>query len=154
MLKTDRNCSTPANPDRRDFVRSAAGVLGASLVTGFPGIISGQTVTNAIKVGLVGCGGRGTGAASQALHADDYAELTAVADIAQSQVDAQPADIRKLLGKIAPRVMVETAQCFPWPGCVPEVDRQRRGRGAAGHTSWFPPLASGRLHRCQQECFL
>ena len=44
-------------------------------------------MTNAIKVGLVGCGGRGTGAASQALTADDYTELTAVADIDQGQID-------------------------------------------------------------------
>ena len=44
-------------------------------------------MTNAIKVGLVGCGGRGSGAASQALAADDYTELTAVADIDQAQID-------------------------------------------------------------------
>ena len=70
--------------DRRNFIK---GTAGAALIAGFPAIISAQTVTNAIKVGLVGCGGRGTGAASQALHADDYAELTAVADIDQAQID-------------------------------------------------------------------
>jgi hypothetical protein len=44
--------------ERRDFLKktgTAAGVLAA----GFPGIISAQTVTNAVKIGLVGCGGRG-----------------------------------------------------------------------------------------------
>ena len=96
------------NDSRRDFVK---GALGASLVAGFPAIIKAQTVTNAIKVGLVGCGGRGTGAASQALHADDYAELTAVADIAQSQVDYSLETLRKI-GKIAPRVMVEQPNVF------------------------------------------
>ena len=60
---------------------------GGAIAAGFPAIISAQTVTNAIKVGLVGCGGRGSGAASQALAADDYAELTAVADIDQAQID-------------------------------------------------------------------
>ena len=95
-------------PDRRDFVKSA---LGVSLVAGFPAIISAQTVTNAIKVGLVGCGGRGTGAASQALHADDYAELTAVADISQSQVDNSLKTLRSI-GKIAPRVKVEQPSVF------------------------------------------
>jgi myo-inositol 2-dehydrogenase / D-chiro-inositol 1-dehydrogenase len=98
-------------PDRRDFVKSAAGALGASLITGFPAIIKAQTVTNAIKVGLVGCGGRGTGAASQALHADDYAELTAVADIAQSQVDHSLKTL-KAIGKIGSRVMVEDTKVF------------------------------------------
>jgi len=66
--------------ERRDFLKktgTAAGVLAA----GFPAIISGQTVTNALKVGLVGCGGRGSGAAAQALAADANSELTAVADV-------------------------------------------------------------------------
>ena len=74
--------------ERRDFLKKAAA---AAIVTGFPAIISAQTVTNAIKVGLVGCGGRGSGAASQALTADDYAELTAVADIDRAQIDRLPA---------------------------------------------------------------
>ena len=77
--------------DRRDFLKTTAG---AALAIGFPGIISAQTVTNAIKVGLVGCGGRGTGAANQALHADDYAELTAVADVFQPKIDASLAELR------------------------------------------------------------
>ena len=72
----------PSKSERRDFLK----VAGAALVTGFPAIISAQTLTNAIKVGLVGCGGRGTGAASQALTADDYSELVAVADIDASQI--------------------------------------------------------------------
>src|SRR5213594_1749772 len=67
----------PGNSERRDFLKAAA--LGAA--TAFPGIIAAQTLTNAIKIGLIGCGGRGSGAASQALQADDYGELTAVADI-------------------------------------------------------------------------
>ena len=71
--------------ERRDFLKktgTAAGVL----VAGFPGIISGQTVTNAVKIGLVGCGGRGSGAAGQALSADPHNELTAVADIDEAMV--------------------------------------------------------------------
>lgn len=72
---------------RRDFLKATTGALGGALVSGFPAILSGQSVTNAIKVGLVGCGGRGSGAAAQAIHADDYAELTAVGDIYQERVD-------------------------------------------------------------------
>jgi len=58
----------PTKPERRTFLKTG---LGAAAAAGFPAIITAQTVTNAIKVGLVGCGGRGTGAASQALAADD-----------------------------------------------------------------------------------
>jgi len=103
---------TPANSsDRRDFLKTTSGAFGAALVTGFPAIISAQTVTKAIKVGLVGCGGRGTGAASQALHADDYAELTAVADIAQSQIDHSLGTLKRI-SKIADRVKVDKENQF------------------------------------------
>ncbi|MDQ6675959.1 MAG: Gfo/Idh/MocA family oxidoreductase, partial [Acidobacteriota bacterium] len=95
--------------NRRDFMKT--GAIGSALVAGFPAIISGQTVTNAIKVGLVGCGGRGTGAASQALHADDYAELTAVADIDQDQIDKSQATLKRI-SQIASRVKVEKPREF------------------------------------------
>src|SRR6185437_3269918 len=93
--------------DRRTFIRGTAGAL----VAGFPAIVSTQTATNAIKVGLVGCGGRGTGAASQALHADDYAELTAVADIDQEQIDKSLKTL-KAHSNIESRVKVESARQF------------------------------------------
>src|SRR5437016_14221110 len=96
----------PTNSERRDFLKAASGVLGAAAATGFPAIISAQTVTNAIKVGLVGCGGRGSGAASQALAADDYGELTAVADIEQANIDKCLASLNRV-SKIANRVKVE-----------------------------------------------
>ena len=96
---------------RRDFVKAAGAAAGAALTLGFPAIISAQTVTNALKVGLIGCGGRGTGAASQALHADDYAELTAVADVFQPKIDGALATLGNI-SKIAGRVKVEKANQF------------------------------------------
>src|SRR5439155_24416795 len=96
--------------NRRTFLKTA-GALGTSAVAGFPAILSAQTVTNAIKVGLVGCGGRGTGAASQALRADDYAELVAVADIDQSQVDKSMATLKKIQ-RIGDRVKVEPTKQY------------------------------------------
>ncbi len=71
----------------------AAGAVAA------PAIISAQTVTNAIKVGLVGAGGRGSGAAAQALKADDYAELTAVADVSTDQINAALPRIGRAAGQ-------------------------------------------------------
>ena len=94
-------------PERRDFLKTA---VGAGMV-GFPAIISAQTVTNAIKVGLVGCGGRGTGAASQALQADDFTELSAVADIDQDRID-NCLDTLKKIQRIAGRVHADPAKQF------------------------------------------
>lgn len=90
-----------ATPERRTFLKTAG-----AAVAGFPGIISAQTVTNAIKVGMVGCGGRGSGAASQALAADDYAELTAAGDIDQGQIDLCLGSLKRI-SKTAGRVKVE-----------------------------------------------
>ncbi len=80
---TDEN----SNSGRRDFLKTTSTAIGGAIGAGFPAILSAQTLTNAIKIGLVGCGGRGSGAAAQALQADDYTKLTAVADIDQSQID-------------------------------------------------------------------
>jgi myo-inositol 2-dehydrogenase / D-chiro-inositol 1-dehydrogenase len=98
-------------PDRRDFIKTATGTLGGALAAGFPAIISAQTVTKAIKVGLVGCGGRGTGAASQALYADDYAELTALAEVDQAPIDSALSTLGRI-SKIAERIKVDKANQF------------------------------------------
>src|SRR5438874_13767951 len=97
----------PTNTGRRDFLKTTTGALGAA----FPGIIRAQTVTNAIKIGLIGCGGRGTGAASQALQADDYGELTAVADIDQANVEKCLESLGRS-PKIKDRVKVDAAKRF------------------------------------------
>src|SRR5439155_27301525 len=93
--------------ERREFLRTA----GVAIAAGFPAIVRAQTVTNAIKVGLVGCGGRGTGAASQALAADDYSELTAMADIDQGNIDKSMAALARI-SKTSARVKVEEAKRF------------------------------------------
>ena len=91
--------------ERREFIKkTGAGVLAA----GFPAIISGQTVTKAVKVGLVGAGGRGTGAAAQALTADGAAELTAIADIDEAIVD-RAANRLKGSQKFGTRVKIDNA---------------------------------------------
>lgn len=92
-------------------MRSAGTAAGAALSIGFPAIISAQSVTNALKVGLIGCGGRGTGAASQALHADDNVELTATADVFQPKIDHSLGVLGRI-PKIAERVKVEKSNQF------------------------------------------
>ena len=56
---------------RRDFLKTSA-VVGGALMA--PAILPSRSFaagnTDTIKVGLIGCGGRGSGAATQALRAD------------------------------------------------------------------------------------
>jgi predicted dehydrogenase len=73
---------------RRDFVKQssllAGGVLAAPLFSG-ANVFSGADDT--IKVALVGCGGRGTGAAVQALSTKQNVKLVAMADAFRDRLD-------------------------------------------------------------------
>ena len=93
--------------ERRDFIKKT-GTMAGAIAAGFPGIISAQTVTNAVKVGLVGCGGRGSGAAAQALTADPNNELTAVADIDEAIVE-RAANRLEGSEQFGPRVKIDHA---------------------------------------------
>lgn len=67
---------TPSS-SRRDFLKSAA--LASSALS-FPAVLRGAAPEGKLKVGLIGCGGRGTGAANQALTANPNNVLWAVGD--------------------------------------------------------------------------
>ena len=70
-----------AAPDRRQFLKTGAGVaaaLAAGPALSARAFAAGDDV---LKVGLIGCGGRGTGAAAQALDADPGARLFAMGDV-------------------------------------------------------------------------
>ncbi len=59
--------------------------------------------SDVLKVGLVGCGGRGTGAAGQALRADRNVKLWAMADAFEDRLQSSLAGLqadRELMGKI------------------------------------------------------
>ena len=70
---------------RRDFVKMGA-VLGASAVLPKFSFASAKG-NDRIKVGLIGCGGRATGAAQNMLSADSNVELVAFADLFADKID-------------------------------------------------------------------
>jgi anaerobic selenocysteine-containing dehydrogenase len=71
-----------AIPSRREFLKTsaAAGVAGTLLSTFASPAHVYADGNDVIKVGLIGCGGRGTGAANQALRGDPNARLVAMGD--------------------------------------------------------------------------
>jgi predicted dehydrogenase len=77
-------------PSRREFLTgstaalAAASAIAASGLT-VPMVHAGGSST--IKIGLVGCGGRGSGAAEEALKADSGTKLVAIADAFQDRID-------------------------------------------------------------------
>ena len=80
-------------PSRRDFlVQGSAAVVGANL-TSFPAPHlrlqeAGPGGAEMLRVGLIGCGGRGTGAAANALRADPNLKLVALCDAFRDQLDS------------------------------------------------------------------
>jgi predicted dehydrogenase len=73
---------------RRTFVQATAALAAAPF---FPHALG----KDEIKVGLVGCGGRGTGAALQALRADKAAVLVAMADAFADRIDRSLGYLKK-----------------------------------------------------------
>ena len=73
---------------RREFVQTSAVLAATPLIPGTLSALAGSEGTAPpLKVGLVGCGGRGTGAALQALRADDGAILYGLADVFADRID-------------------------------------------------------------------
>ncbi len=67
---------------RRQFIKTTAGiaVAGGTLATLASPQFAHAAGSDLLRVGLIGCGGRGSGAAKQALLADKNVKLTAMAD--------------------------------------------------------------------------
>jgi predicted dehydrogenase len=82
-------------PSRREFLKSSTGLaVGATLAGTFaiPRAVHAGT-SETLRIGLIGCGGRGIGAAQNALHASPNNVLVAVGDAFE---DFAQASLRKL----------------------------------------------------------
>lgn len=79
---TDIGKKAGTTPRRRFLKSTGTAVLGGTLAYNM-GIVGAMAAgaSNTLKVGLIGCGGRGTGAAAQALRADPDVVLTAMGDV-------------------------------------------------------------------------
>ena len=80
---------SPEKKDRREFLKSTGTALIGSAALPFVFQVNPAFAmkNNTLKVGLIGCGGRGTGAALQALKADTDAVLTCMGDIFSDYLD-------------------------------------------------------------------
>jgi len=81
-MNPESNPSSSSPNSRREFLKtSTAATLGGLWAVNLGFSQRGFAAdTDTLKIGLIGCGGRGTGAASQALKADPNTVLTAVGD--------------------------------------------------------------------------
>jgi predicted dehydrogenase len=93
---------------RREFLAASA-ASAASLAALAPRVYAAGSDT--LKVGLIGCGRRGTGAAAQALSADANVQLTAMGDMFDDHLKASLAWLRGE-EKLADKVRVKPENCF------------------------------------------
>jgi myo-inositol 2-dehydrogenase/D-chiro-inositol 1-dehydrogenase len=98
------------NTTRRKFLKSTAalagGALASKLTTGEAAYAGGSDI---IRVGMIGCGGRNTGAAAQALTADAGTRLVAMCDIFMDRVKGKR---RILKEQKKDQVIVDDDHCF------------------------------------------
>ena len=99
--------SDRTNPSRRSFLRATAGsALAASMPLARSVHAAGSDL---LRIGLVGCGGRGTGAAINALTADPNTRLVALAD---AFADPIPGTLTRLHKAKPEQVAVDTEHQF------------------------------------------
>ncbi len=97
--------------NRRDFLKSSS--TAAALTFAAPALLMRDRAfaanTDTIRVGLVGCGGRGTGAAGNALEADKNLILVAMGDAFEDQLKQSYSSLDK---QFPGRVQVEPSKRF------------------------------------------
>ncbi len=91
---------SPLRQNRRDFLKAGSTLAAAAALAG--GLSIGRSAHAAgddlLRIGLIGCGGRGTGAAMNALGADKNCKLVAMADAFPDRLQGSLEAIQKEMG--------------------------------------------------------
>ncbi len=96
----------PGYASRREFLKTTAGAASLAVIPN-----AHAAGGDVLRVGLIGCGDRGTGAASQALAADANVQLVAMADAFEDRVD-QSLEILRNTETISAKVAVKPDHRF------------------------------------------
>lgn len=103
--------SAGATPTRREFLKTSATATAAvaSMAALDIGRCAHAAGSDMLKIGMVGCGGRNTGAAAQALNADSGTRLVAMCDILMDRVKGKR---EALKAQKSEQVQVPDDHCF------------------------------------------
>lgn len=103
------SCCSPGS-NRRTFLK-ASGALATGVALGTLDLtrMAHASGSGVIRIGLIGCGGRGTAAAINALSAGPDVQLVALADLFQHKLEAC---LQKLRAQKTAQVIVEPGLCF------------------------------------------
>ncbi len=110
-LSGEGQSKTGKSTSRRDFIKKSSLLVAGGTVASNLNIARAAHPygSDTIKVGLVGCGGRGTGAAAQAMNTKGKVELVAMADAFGDRLQSS---YRTLVGQHKDKVTVTADQQF------------------------------------------
>ncbi|MDH3584425.1 MAG: Gfo/Idh/MocA family oxidoreductase [Phycisphaerae bacterium] len=96
---SDSNTPTPPATSRRNFIRNSSATVAGTTLAGSLASRSYAAADDTIRIGLIGCGGRGTGAAAQALSTSGPTELVAMCDAFPDKVEQRLSALKGSKGK-------------------------------------------------------
>ena len=114
MSQVEKDLKTQSQPSRRDFLKSSTvAAVGAGTLSTL-GVLPGAHAAgdDTIKIGLVGCGGRGTGAANQALSTAGNVKIVAMGDLFPERLEGAANQLKKALGEKQERFAVDKDHMF------------------------------------------
>ena len=100
----------PTINSRRNFLKSSVAASSALAAMAVPRTVHAG-VDETLRLGLVGCGGRGTGAALNALHADPHTKLVALGDTFRDRAEKTLIEV-KHDAEVADRAAVDEDHIF------------------------------------------
>ena len=105
MKETSPNSST----NRRTFIKASGTAAVAASTIAFPSVTFGKPDSRKLKIGFIGCGGRGSGAINQALTADSNCELYAMGEVFRDRLDRS---LKSVQGRRAGQVNIDEKRKF------------------------------------------
>lgn len=107
----DSTSRASSQPSRRRFLKNSTLAAGGASLAGtlLPTKMVHASDDDTIKVALIGCGGRGSGAAVNACNADPNVKLTVMADMFEDKLESSRNNLRNSLGD---KFAVDDEHCF------------------------------------------
>jgi len=104
-----RNNACKSSTARRQFLKQSGGAIAGTALFSSLSARAYAAENNTIKIALVGCGGRGTGAAANALSTQGPTKLWAMADVFQQRLDTR---FKTLSGQFGKQIDVPAERRF------------------------------------------
>src|SRR5712691_6225879 len=109
--------NAPDKIDRRKFIGVAAATAGAMLIK--PSLVRGTAANSAVRVGLLGCGGRGTEDATNLVDTGGT-RVVALGDLFRDQLDTARAHFDEIQ-QAKNYVSIDASQLFVGPNAYQQI---------------------------------